>query len=300
MRLAIALLTYVLIGMLRVWLYDLTYVNHSNCDKRANKSILALILIWPLSVPLNGVTQILWISMSIFIVWVSFLSSRSYFLAILVATILGSLVYAFWGENVKNQMRLSPEERDRPLHSRIFLRSYRIFILIVIPGLPIYFITLKIIGLINWSWWWVLSPFLIFMITIILILFGAAISTRKEEKKILKTRMGIYKHNVTGRYYIIEKTCDGKVISGFGPIGQWEPESLDRTKEMIENEELHSELDELLIKYSEGKETHPEFTDWLKSQQFTLCYEKRPSTEESIMDKTEENDPEDKPEAVES
>ena len=220
--------------------------------------------------------------------------------SILAATIVGSLIYALRGQNIKQMIHLYPEEKDKPLTSKIFLRAYRIFMLIFIPGLPIYFITLKLIGVINWSWWWVLSPVFVFMIPIILILFGAVISTRKEEKKILKTCMGIYRHNVTGKYYIIEKTFNGTIVSGLGPIGQWDPDSHDITEEMLEDENLHPGLDELLIKYSGGKPIYPEFTNWLKSQQFTLCYEKEPSTEENTMKKTNENELEDKQESIES
>jgi len=79
----------------------------------------------------------------------------------LVATIVGSLIYALRGRNVKQMIRLYPEEKNAPLPSRIFLRAYRVFILIVIPGLPIYFITLKLVGAINWAWWWVLLPLLL-------------------------------------------------------------------------------------------------------------------------------------------
>jgi ABC-type antimicrobial peptide transport system permease subunit len=43
--------------------------------------------------------------------------------------------------------------------------------------LTIVFITLKLLGKINWSWWWVLSPlwiaFSIFMAGVIIFIFGA-------------------------------------------------------------------------------------------------------------------------------
>lgn len=37
--------------------------------------------------------------------------------------------------------------------------------------LTIIFIVLKLLGIINWSWWWVLSPIWIYII-IVLVLYG--------------------------------------------------------------------------------------------------------------------------------
>ena len=102
--------------------------------------------------------NILLVSPAILIILVSILPSRSISLSILVAIVIGSLIYALRGQNIKQMIRLYPEEKNQPLPSRIFLRAYRIFMLIVIPGLPIYFITLKLVGVINWAWWWVVAP----------------------------------------------------------------------------------------------------------------------------------------------
>ena len=45
-----------------------------------------------------------------------------------------------------------------------------------IPGvLTIIFVVLKLVGVINWSWWWVFSPTLIEIGLVILILVGWAI-----------------------------------------------------------------------------------------------------------------------------
>ena len=38
-----------------------------------------------------------------------------------------------------------------------------------IDALTLLFITLKLIGVINWSWWWVLSPLLINAVLILII-----------------------------------------------------------------------------------------------------------------------------------
>jgi hypothetical protein len=43
--------------------------------------------------------------------------------------------------------------------------------------LAIVFITLKLCGVINWSWWWVLSPLWIGLALVLLILAGIAIVT---------------------------------------------------------------------------------------------------------------------------
>ncbi|SDE73466.1 hypothetical protein SAMN05421544_12132 [Riemerella columbipharyngis] len=48
--------------------------------------------------------------------------------------------------------------------------------------LTLIFITLKLIGYIDWSWWWVLSPLLIPLIIGILILAPLLIYLRKKIK----------------------------------------------------------------------------------------------------------------------
>jgi membrane protein YdbS with pleckstrin-like domain len=54
--------------------------------------------------------------------------------------------------------------------------------------LLIVFVVLKLIGVINWSWWWVLSPFWIpfsIIIVILLIIFILnTIGTIKEKKRL--------------------------------------------------------------------------------------------------------------------
>ena len=42
-------------------------------------------------------------------------------------------------------------------------------------ALQIVFITLKLIGFINWSWWWVLSPTWISIVAILVVALVAAI-----------------------------------------------------------------------------------------------------------------------------
>jgi hypothetical protein len=44
--------------------------------------------------------------------------------------------------------------------------------------LALIFITLKLVGVIHWSWWWVLSPLwigVVLWLAIILVIFGAAL-----------------------------------------------------------------------------------------------------------------------------
>lgn len=53
--------------------------------------------------------------------------------------------------------------------------------------LTIVFVVLKLVGVINWSWWWVLSPlwisFALFLVVVILFLVvAAAIGNRKSPK----------------------------------------------------------------------------------------------------------------------
>lgn len=49
--------------------------------------------------------------------------------------------------------------------------------------LTIVFIVLKLVGTINWSWWWVLSPILIDIGLSIIILIGCAFYMAHEDKK---------------------------------------------------------------------------------------------------------------------
>lgn len=49
--------------------------------------------------------------------------------------------------------------------------------------LTIVFIVLKLVGTINWSWWWVLSPILIDIGLTIIILIGFAIYISHKNKK---------------------------------------------------------------------------------------------------------------------
>ena len=51
--------------------------------------------------------------------------------------------------------------------------------------LTILFVALKLLGFIDWSWWWVLSPIwgcFLFVVVLIVVLLGAAVAfeTRKE------------------------------------------------------------------------------------------------------------------------
>lgn len=51
--------------------------------------------------------------------------------------------------------------------------------------LQLIFITLKLTGHINWSWWWVFSPILFHVVVIIIlcIAWGLAVIWENEEKK---------------------------------------------------------------------------------------------------------------------
>lgn len=46
--------------------------------------------------------------------------------------------------------------------------------------LGVIFIVLKLVGVIAWSWWWVLAPFWIPAALILLILFGMLLFTRQR------------------------------------------------------------------------------------------------------------------------
>lgn len=50
-------------------------------------------------------------------------------------------------------------------------------------------IVLKLTGVINWSWWWVLSPMWISPILLLLVLIGGAIVLRTRAKKQLCLEM---------------------------------------------------------------------------------------------------------------
>lgn len=49
--------------------------------------------------------------------------------------------------------------------------------------LTIIFVVLKLVGTINWSWWWVLSPIIIDVGLGIVVLIGLAIYMSHEDKK---------------------------------------------------------------------------------------------------------------------
>lgn len=49
--------------------------------------------------------------------------------------------------------------------------------------LTIVFVVLKLVGTIDWSWWWVLSPIIIDISLSIIILIGLAIYMSHEDKK---------------------------------------------------------------------------------------------------------------------
>ena len=49
--------------------------------------------------------------------------------------------------------------------------------------LTIIFVVLKLVGTINWSWWWVLSPILIDIGLTIIVFIGVAIYMSHENKK---------------------------------------------------------------------------------------------------------------------
>lgn len=101
---------------------------------------------------------------------------------ILVSLIVGDRTYALRGENIKQMIRLYPEERVASMSSKIFLRAYRMFFLILIPGLFPYFailIMLKLIGIVNWSWWWVYSSVLLIFGPSLLLVIEEVESTHK-------------------------------------------------------------------------------------------------------------------------
>lgn len=50
--------------------------------------------------------------------------------------------------------------------------------------LLVVFIVLKLVGVINWSWWWVLSPLWISIILFLLIVVGFAIYEVRSENQI--------------------------------------------------------------------------------------------------------------------
>ena len=49
--------------------------------------------------------------------------------------------------------------------------------------LGVVFIVLKLVGVIDWSWWWVLSPFWIIFLLTILIVLGVYWYYKWDEKK---------------------------------------------------------------------------------------------------------------------
>ena len=54
--------------------------------------------------------------------------------------------------------------------------------------LLIVFIVLKLVGTIDWSWWWVLSPLWIDLVIYLLVVVGATIYVGRQEKKIKRGR----------------------------------------------------------------------------------------------------------------
>ena len=54
--------------------------------------------------------------------------------------------------------------------------------------LLIVFIVLKLVGTIDWSWWWVLSPLWIDLVIYLLVVVGAAIYVGHQENKIKRGR----------------------------------------------------------------------------------------------------------------
>ena len=54
--------------------------------------------------------------------------------------------------------------------------------------LTIVFVVLKLVGVINWSWWWVFSPILIDIGLVAVILIGFAIYGAHENKKYNKRK----------------------------------------------------------------------------------------------------------------
>jgi hypothetical protein len=49
--------------------------------------------------------------------------------------------------------------------------------------LTIVFVVLKLVGVIDWSWWWVLAPLWIDLILTVLVIVGVAIYLAHDEKK---------------------------------------------------------------------------------------------------------------------
>ena len=46
--------------------------------------------------------------------------------------------------------------------------------------LTLVFITLKLTGFINWSWWWVLSPFYIPIVILIIVVLGYILNIKNK------------------------------------------------------------------------------------------------------------------------
>lgn len=59
--------------------------------------------------------------------------------------------------------------------------------------LAIIFIVLKLVGVIKWSWWWVLSPFWIGLIIYVLIWIGVVLYVVHDENKYKKKDQGKWK-----------------------------------------------------------------------------------------------------------
>lgn len=56
----------------------------------------------------------------------------------------------------------------------------------VVGLLGVVFITLKLLGKIDWSWWWVLAPFwgaLLFVLVLILVVLGIAVVGEMKPKR---------------------------------------------------------------------------------------------------------------------
>lgn len=54
--------------------------------------------------------------------------------------------------------------------------------------LLIVFIVLKLIGVINWSWWWVLSPLWISILIVLFLIAGVMILAAHDEKQIRRRK----------------------------------------------------------------------------------------------------------------
>ena len=63
----------------------------------------------------------------------------------------------------------------------------------LVDVLAIVFIVLKLIGVISWSWWWVLSPLWIGLICWLLIVVCYALYVTHEENKYKKKDQGKWK-----------------------------------------------------------------------------------------------------------